>query len=153
MRIQILILICFYCKRIEKSIQLTWEINSTDRVFFASNILSPCLYILYITPNIQLIRNICDCIFHCAALSYCFELCLLRRFYYCMYGRFPPIFHLVIKSSKTSIQPKSFAYFTSYSTSNPTDLPWLITKALWWICSTSCCYEPKVTSTSLSQRS
>ncbi len=51
------------------------------------------------------------------------------------------------------IRPKFFNYSTSYPTTNPTHLPWLITKSSRFICSPSCGYEPKITLTSSSKQS
>ncbi len=89
----------FYCIELtnqfnwfEKSIQL--KASSWCQIFYSS-----WLYICISIQIFQLIWNICDCFFHCAAWAIIRAL-LVRRFYNCIYGQFPPHFTLVINHLK-----------------------------------------------------
>ena len=113
-----------------QSIQLT---ASSWRQIFKSSLLYICISIRIF----QLMWNICDCFFHCAAWVIIRAL-LVWRFYNRVYGRFPPHFYFGHKSFKASIRPKSFNYICSYPTTNPIHPSWLITKPSWFIRSTLC---------------
>ena len=99
-----------------KSIQLT---ASSWRQIFKSSLLYICISIWIF----QLMWNICDCFFHCAAWVIIRAL-LVWRLYNCVYGRFPPHFTLVIKLFKASVRPKSFdcIFKLSYYESDPSSL-------------------------------
>jgi len=129
----------------------TFEINQMTASSWRQISKSSWLYIFISIQIFQLLQNICECFFHCAAWVIIRAL-LVRRVYNRVYGRFPPHFYLNYKSQKSfkscksfkaSVWPKSFNYINSYPTTNPTHPPWLITKPSWFIRSTSCGYEPK----------
>jgi hypothetical protein len=128
-----------------QSIQLT--VFSWRQIFKSS-----LLYICISTRIFQLMWNICDCFFHCAAWVI-IQALLVWRFYNRVYGWFPPHFTLVINLLKLQFDQSLFNYIISYPTTNPTHPPWLITKPSWFIRSTSCGYEPKITLTSSSKQS
>ncbi len=80
------------CNWYEKSIQLT--ASSWHQIFHSS-----WLYICISIRIFQLIWNVCDCFFHCAAWVIIWAL-LVRRFNNCVYRQFPPHFTLVINHLK-----------------------------------------------------
>ena len=87
----------FLLNWIEQSVQLIWEINSTDIIFLASNI-------SFITTVYQFeYFNWCEIFviasFHCATWVI-IQALFVRRFYHCMYEQFPPHFTLVINNLK-----------------------------------------------------
>jgi len=114
--------------------------------------------------------NLCDCIsayqfkhFNCCEifvitsfivqLELLFWALLVGRVYNRVYEWFPPHFTLVINRLKLQFDQSLFYYINSYPTMNPTHPPWLITKPSWFIRSTSCGYEPKITLPSSSKQS
>ena len=120
----------FYWNWIEKSVQLT---ASSWRQISKSSWLYICISIRIF----QLMWNICDCFFSLCSLSYYSSSACQEVLQLCVWA-ISSSFYFGHKSSKASIRPKSFNCPISYPTTNPTYLPWLITKSSRFIHSTSC---------------
>ena len=130
-------------------LELNWEIDSTDSIFLASNFQIFMVVYLHINLNVSTDVKYLWLLLFIVQLELLFELCLSEGFTIACMVDFLLIY-FGHKLSKASIWPKSFYYPISYPTTNPTYPPWLITESSQFICSTSCGYEPKITSTSLS---
>ena len=77
-----------WCRYISTGIELRNQFN-WQKFSWCQISKSSLLYICISIRIFQLMWNICDCFFHCAAWVI-IQALLVRRFYNCMYGQFPP---------------------------------------------------------------
>ena len=118
----------------------------------ASNVQIFMTVYLHINSNISTVVKYLWLLLSSCSLSYYSSSACLEVLQLCVWA-ISSSFYFGHKSFKASIRPKSFNYIISHPTTNPIHPPWLITKPSWFIRSTSCGYEPKITLTSSSKRS